>query len=301
MKVLAPGSSVVLIVVAVAGCGPDTEPALTLELDGQSVGYVAESEGGEPLGLSFDPDAREVYTQRWTTTQLDGPRSAVRMGFGSFVEAAVPVAAISNDVMRFYDADEAEIGAGDFRVDALIATGRAEQPVLYSGPFSATVSGTASFGPWCGEGEEHSNTGCGFPVPDGVTEAEIEWPGLELTPDTDGCSNAAWTDQLQAGTWSWAGDTLTLANGQPFDCIRTPLDELVCTSTWTHESAYGNLWYSQSSCPFEITAVIWPDVAGTASVPYQTHAYWHVRAVEKLAFDIAEQCLAAEAACIAYR
>ncbi len=282
-------------------CGPSIEPALSLELDGSTVNYAPETSGGDALGLSFSAEALEAFTQEWTTSEVDGARGSVRMTYGSYQEAVVPVAAIGNDVVRFYDGDDAEIGAADFRVDQLIPTGNPEQPVLYAGPFSGSANGTVSFGPWCGDDDHHSNTGCGFPVPEGTDEADIAWPGLELSADTDGCSSAAWSAQLAAGDWTWSGDTLTLANGQPFDCVLTPKNELVCTGTWTHESAYGNLWYSEASCPFEVNAVIWPDVAGTASVPHQSHAYWHVKAGERLAFDIADQCLAAEAACIAYR
>lgn len=305
LKFLIPPASLETLALALlcSACGPSIEPGLSLELNGETVDYVAESADGEPLGSTFVEEAGQVFssTQRWTTNQVDGARSEISLGFGSYTEVVVPVSAVSNSGLWFSDADGVQFATGEWRVDQVIPTGKPEQPVLYAGAIGANANGTLSMGPWCGEGEEHSTTGCGFPVPEGTTEAEIAWEGMELVAQTDGCSSAAWSEQLAPGNWTWSGDTLTLANGQPFDCVLTPMNELVCTSTWTHESAYGNLWYSETSCPFEVTAVLWPDVAGTASDPYQVHAYWHVKAVAKYAFDPADQCLGAEAACIAYR
>lgn len=279
-------------------CAPSTTPALTLEFEGETVHYAQESADGEPVGATFATEAGQVFpsTQTWSTTEIEGPRSTIQMGFGS----AIDVAAMTNSGIWLFDADGTQFAGSGWRVDQVIPTGNPEQPVLYAGPLDGDATGTLSMGPWCGEGEGRNVTGCGFPVPEGTTEAEIDWPGLELVPQTDGCSTAAWSEQLAAGAWSWSGDTLTVSNGQPFDCVLTPLDELVCTATWTHESAYGNLAYSESSCPFEITAVLWPDIAGTGATPAQTHAYWHVMAKERFTFDIAEQCLGGEAACIAF-
>lgn len=294
---------------ALAGCGPSLEPKLSLEIDGVTVNYVPETKDGEPLGLIFDPEIANstadnqipAYTQKWTTTEIEGTRSEVTMTYaGSHVWVA-GVSAIDNDILRFYDSDGAEFGAADFRVDYLIPTGNPEQPVLYSGPFTATITGNASFGPWCGEGDQHSDVGCGFPLPEGIESADVTWPGITLVPWTDGCNGGTSDEQLAAGDWKWDGDTLTVSNGQEFECVTTPMDEVVCTDSWTHPDDYGVEGSGEGGCPFEVNAVIWPDIAGTAAVPYQPSAYWHVKAKERLAFDIADECLAYEAACIMYQ